>query len=71
MLEKDLADKVIAAFKLELNEDALKCITDDQFEKLSLMIQEALSDEKRDIAEMVEELVRKLKADSEVPDISM
>ena len=71
MLEKDLVDKVIVAFKLELNEDALKCITDDQFEKLSLMIQEALSDEKRDIAEMVEELVRKLKADSEVPDISM
>ena len=71
MLEKDLADKVVTAFKLELNEGALQCITDDQFEKLSLMIQEALSDEKRDIAEMVADLVRKLKADSKVPDISM
>ena len=71
MLEKDLADKVVTAFKLELNEDALQRITDDQFDKLSLMIQEALSDEKRDIAEMVADLVRKLKADSKVPDISM
>ncbi|WP_455374639.1 hypothetical protein [Kaarinaea lacus] len=71
MLEKELADKVVTAFKLELNEDALKCINDNQFEKLSLMIQEALSDEKRDIAEMVADLVRKLKADSKVPDISM
>ena len=71
MLEKELADKVVTAFKLELNEDALQCINDNQFEKLSLMIQEALSDEKRDIAEMVADLVRKLKADSKVPDISM
>ena len=71
MLEKELAEKVVTAFKSELNSDALNCITESQFEQLSLMIQEALSEEKRDIAEMVGDLLRKLKSDSKIPDISM
>ena len=71
MIEQELAEKVVTAFKSELNADALNYITENQFEKLSLMIQEALSEEKRDIAEMVGDLVRKLKSDSKIPDISM
>ena len=71
MSEKELADRVVTAFKSELNADALKYITESQFDKLSSMIQEALSEEKRDIAEMVGELVRKLKIDSKIPDISL
>jgi len=31
MLEQELAEKVVTAFKSELNSDALNCITESQF----------------------------------------
>jgi hypothetical protein len=68
---KERADQVVEAFKASLNNDALFCITEAEFENLSLIVQDALASEKREIAESVEAIVRKLKSESKIPDISI
>jgi len=68
---KELADKVVNTFRASLNDKALAGITDAEFGALTIMIQEVLSTEKREIAELIEDMVKKLKADASAPDISM
>ena len=68
---KELADKVVTAFKSSLSEKALAAITNAEFDALTIMVQEALSTEKREIAELIEGMVKKLKADASITDISL
>lgn len=67
----ELAQKVVAAFKESLHDEARGCISEGEFAKLSLMIAEALVTEKREIAELFETMARNLKAEAIPPDISM
>ena len=68
---KELADKVVNTFRESLNDKALAVITDAEFGALTVMIQEALLTQKREIAELIEDMVKKLKADAAAPDISL
>ncbi|WP_455208343.1 hypothetical protein [Kaarinaea lacus] len=68
---KQLADKVVTAFKSSLSEKALAAITSAEFDALTIMVQEALATEKREIAELIEGMVKKLKSDASMTDISL
>lgn len=59
------ADKIICAFREPLDEKIRQQITDSQFDVLALMSRGVLTDELAIAAELVEEVVRKLRAESE------
>ena len=68
---RELADKVVKSFSATLSEKARNELSASDLNTLAGMIEGALSVEKREIAELIEGMVRKLKADASMPDISM
>lgn len=68
---QEQANKIVSAFKDALDESTCQQITDSQFEILALMIRDALKDELATAAELVEEIVRKLRSESEKTGIGM
>ncbi len=61
---EEVANKVVEAFKAALSDTALEHITPRQFEALAATIREVLSQERAQAAELVEDVVRKLRADA-------
>ncbi len=68
---QERAEKIAAAFKQSLDKNVAKQITDAQFKTLTLMIREAMGDEAGFAAEQLEQVIRKLRAESEKPDLGM
>lgn len=68
---QELATRVVEAFKANLGEAARGHISAAQFEDLNLMIREALSEEREATAALLEELLRKLRADIERPELEL
>ena len=68
---KELAGKVVKNFYATLGEKARDELSDSDLYTLAGMIEKALSVEKREIADLIEDMVKKLKADASGPDISM
>jgi len=68
---RELADKVVKNFSATLSEKARNELSDSDLNTLAGMIEGALSVEKREIAELIDGMVKKLKADASMPDISM
>ncbi len=68
---QELAEKVVATFKHNLSETARKQIRDADFNELTLMIREAISEELAKATDMVEEVVRKLRSETDKPEIGL
>ncbi|HKJ21796.1 MAG TPA: hypothetical protein VKA13_01790 [Gammaproteobacteria bacterium] len=58
---EQLAQKVVEVFKENISQEAREHISEAEFHKLSLMVQEALSLEMADAVQMVDELEKRLK----------
>ena len=69
--QQDMARKIIAAFKDTLDENLCRQISDEQFNVLELMIKEGIGKELSAATELVEEVVRKLRAESDKPELGM
>jgi len=65
------AEKIVATFKQSLDKKVVKQITDAQFNALTLMIREVMGEEAGFAAEQLEQVIRKLRAESEKPDLGM
>ena len=68
---KEIAEKVVKNFTATISEKARSELSDSDLNTLAGMIEGALSVEKREIAELIEGMVKKLKADASAPDISL
>ncbi len=65
------AEKIVATFKQSLDKNIAQQITEAQFNTLTLMIREAMGEEAGFAAEQLEQVIRKLRAESEKPDLGM
>ena len=65
------AEKIVATFKQSLDANVAQQITDAQFNALALMITEVMGEEAGFAAEQLEQVIRKLRAESEKPDLGM
>jgi len=68
---QERAEKIVATFKQSLDKNVAKKITDAQFNALTLMIREVMGEEAGFAAEQLEQVIRKLRAESEKPDLGM
>ncbi len=68
---RERAEKVVESFRELLDKDVLAAIPPNDFEQLTLFVQEALSDELHDAAEQVEELARSMRAGTSLSDVGM
>lgn len=66
-----LAEKVVAAFKSVLNDEAKDKISDKEFHELNLIVREALSQQLSQAAEQVEDTAKKLKSMTDHQDIEL
>ncbi|MFO7592837.1 MAG: hypothetical protein R6X15_02170 [Pseudomonadota bacterium] len=69
--QHERANKVVESFRAVLDKKALEAIPDSDFEQLSLIVQQALSEELQDAAEEVEALAHKLRAGTVMGDVGM
>lgn len=65
------ADKVIDSFKQELSPEALDNLSSSDFDRLNVLIRNALSKDREETSAQLEELARKLKADIEYFDLGL
>jgi len=65
------AEKIVATFKQSLEKNIAQQITEAQFNTLTLMIREAMGEEAGFAAEQLEQVIRKLRAESEKPELGM
>ena len=65
------AEKIVATFKQSLSENIAQQITDAQLNSLIIMIKEAMGEEAGFAAEQLEQVIRKLRAESEKPELGM
>ena len=65
------AEKIVATFKQSLEKNIAQQITEAQFNTLTLMIREAMGEEAGFAAEQLEQVIRKLRAESEKLDLGM
>lgn len=66
-----LADKVVAAFKNILSDEAMTAISEKELHELNLIVREALSQQLSSAAEQVEETARQLKSMTDHQDIGL
>jgi DNA-binding NarL/FixJ family response regulator len=65
------SQKVVETFKASLDEYVMKMIPDSEFEELALMIQEAISDELHNAAELVENVAQQIRSESDLPELGL
>jgi hypothetical protein len=70
-LTERLAGQVIASFRAELAEETQTQIGTAQFERLELLVEDALSTAIHDAAERVEAVVRELRSDTSSPQLDL
>jgi len=63
--------KIVETFRAELSGSVQSEIGEHRFEKLSLMINEAIQKDRKMTANLVEELVKTLRKDIEIPELGM
>ena len=68
---EQLADKVVAAFKNNLSDETLSHISEQEFHELANIVREALSEELSKAAEMIDEVVKKLRGMTDHRDIDL
>jgi hypothetical protein len=65
------ADKVVAEFKEIIGESACAGISDAHFQDLTLLVRDAITDELLAAAELVEQVTRKIKSDTDLNEIGL
>ena len=68
---QDRAYKVVEAFRNLLDENVSQQISDSQYDTLALMISEAISEELGVAATMMEDVIKRLRAESSKSEIGM
>ena len=68
---RNRAHKLVETFRNELSDNVQSEIGEHRFEKLSLMINEAIQKDRKMTANLVEELVKTLRKDIEIPELGM
>lgn len=68
---RELAEKVVSNFQASIGNEARNALTDNDLDNLTGMVEEALAVEKREIAELIENMVLKLKAEATTKDIGL
>ena len=68
---QELAEKAVEVFKSKLSEQARQDISDAQFEELTNIIKEALSQELGTAVNLVEELAKNLRTEVERPELEL
>ena len=68
---KQLADKVVAAFKNILSDEAESHISDQEFHELSQVVREALSQQLSQAADMVDDVAKQLRNMTDHQDIDL
>jgi hypothetical protein len=66
-----VAEKAVAAFKESLDDDARSHLTEAQFDELTRLVQEAITEELTAAAELIEEAARRLRAETERPEFGL
>ena len=65
------AHKIIETFRGELSDNVQSEIGESGFEKLALMINGAIQEDRKEAANLVEEVVKKLHKDIEIPELGL
>ena len=65
------ADKIVEHFKQALTAQARESLTDADYKQLIALIRRALSEEREEAVQQVEEVVRKLRAEVEHPGLGL
>lgn len=68
---QETAEKIVATFKLSLDENVALQISEAQYTALTLMVKEAMGEEARFAVEQLEKIIQKLRTESEKPDLGM
>lgn len=68
---QETAEKIVATFKLSLDENVAQQISEAQYTALTLMVKEAMGEEARFAVEQLEKIIQKLRTESEKPDLGM
>lgn len=68
---EELAQRVVATFRARLSDAALEQLSETDFNELALMVREAISEELVRATDLVEEVVHKLRSETDRPDISL
>jgi len=63
------ADKVVAEFKEIIGESTCSRISDAHFEDLTLLIRDAITDELLSAAELIENVVKKIRSDTDLHEL--
>lgn len=66
--QRERAGAVVESFKGMLDPPAAKALSEADFRELQLMVEEAIADELHNAAEMVEDVARRLRAMSDIPE---
>lgn len=66
-----IAQQVVTAFKAELDPRVRERITGAQYARLNQLVSNALSQELHDVAEQLEQLVKKFRADAGSPGLEL
>ena len=65
------AEKVVAEFKEIIGESICSDISDANFEDLALLIRDAISDELLSAVELIENVVKKIRSDTDLLELGM
>ena len=68
---RELAEKVVSNFQALVSDEVRSVLSKSDLDNLTGMIEEALAVEKREIAELIETMVLKLKSEATTKDISL
>lgn len=68
---RELAERVIAAFKENLRPEIRDRISESEYQSLGLMVREAISDSMSDVLEHFEEMLKTVRAGIERPPIDL
>lgn len=63
--------KLVESFRSELSDSVQSEIGESRFEKLMLMINEAIQEDRRVTADMLDGVVKTLRKDIEIPELGM
>jgi hypothetical protein len=68
---EETARRVVKSFKEALDPRALQAITDDEFRELEILVQEALAEELHTAADRMDDVVRRLRSESDLPQLGL
>jgi hypothetical protein len=69
--QRPVVEKIIEAFRSQLNDSVREQISSTQFADLAIMIDEAIAEELGSAADLLEEVARKLRASARGPELGL